>query len=97
MKRYFKSQLYFIDVSQSVEQDHPNALDFLRMDCSNFNAFFNKNGIAVMTNRELFDFITDPTITDEIVQPYLDKVSLPLPLNFVTKYGILSHTTFLFM
>jgi RIO kinase 1 len=31
--RYYKSELYFIDVSQSVEHDHPHALDFLRLVC----------------------------------------------------------------
>jgi hypothetical protein len=37
---YFQKQLYFIDVSQAVEHEHPRALDFLRKDCSNINAFF---------------------------------------------------------
>jgi RIO kinase 1 len=27
---YFRKRIYFIDVSQSVEHDHPRALDFLR-------------------------------------------------------------------
>src|SRR5690242_5144371 len=27
---YYNSRVYFIDVSQSVEHDHPNALQFLR-------------------------------------------------------------------
>ena len=30
-QRYYKGELYFIDVSQSVEHDHPHALDFLRL------------------------------------------------------------------
>jgi RIO1 family len=30
---YHQGKLYVIDVSQSMEQDHPHALDFLRMDC----------------------------------------------------------------
>ena len=33
---------YIIDVSQSVEHDHPFALDFLRFDCRNVNGFFSK-------------------------------------------------------
>ena len=33
--RYFDGQCYVIDVSQSVEHDHPHALEFLRKDCSN--------------------------------------------------------------
>jgi len=39
---YQKGLVYFIDVSQSVEQDHPRALDFLRMDCKNVTDFFRK-------------------------------------------------------
>ena len=30
---YARGQLLFIDVSQSVEHDHPRALEFLRMVC----------------------------------------------------------------
>ena len=34
------SELIVIDVSQSVESDHPRASEFLRMDCKNVNDFF---------------------------------------------------------
>jgi RIO kinase 1 len=63
-----------IDVSQSVEHDHPRALEFLRKDCQNVTDFFDKKGVAVMTVRELFDFITDLSITKATVDEYLDKV-----------------------
>merc|ERR1712194_59726 len=47
-----------IDVSQSVENDHPQALDFLKRDCLNVNNFFAKRmqrrPIAV---RRFFDFV----------------------------------------
>lgn len=36
--------------------------------------FFKKNGVAVMTIRELFDFIVDPTINDDTVDSYLEEV-----------------------
>lgn len=36
--------------------------------------FFKKHGVAVMTIRELFDFIVDPAITDENVDSYLEEV-----------------------
>lgn len=36
--------------------------------------FFKKHGVAVMTIRELFDFIVDPTIDDDSVDSYLEKV-----------------------
>ncbi|KAL8140854.1 hypothetical protein V2J09_006875 [Rumex salicifolius] len=69
---YYEGHLHIIDVSQSVDLDHPHALDFLREDC--VHDFFKKHGVGVMTIRELFDFIVDSTITDESVDDYLDKV-----------------------
>lgn len=36
--------------------------------------FFKKHGVAVMTIRELFDFIVDPTIDDDSVDSYLEEV-----------------------
>lgn len=41
---------------------------------SSFPEFFVKRGVAVMTVRELFDFITDPSITCQNIDQYLDKV-----------------------
>ncbi|XP_068196095.1 serine/threonine-protein kinase RIO1 [Antennarius striatus] len=70
---YHEGDAYIIDVSQSVEHDHPHALEFLRKDCGNVNEFFVKRGVAVMTVRELFDFITDPSITAHNMDPYLEK------------------------
>ncbi|RDX99797.1 Pentatricopeptide repeat-containing protein, mitochondrial, partial [Mucuna pruriens] len=67
---YFEGHLYIIDVSQSVDPEHPLALDFLREDCD----FFKKHGVAVMTIRELFDFIVDPSITDDAVDSYLEEM-----------------------
>jgi RIO kinase 1 len=56
---WHKNQVYVIDVSQSVETDHPAALDFLRKDSSNVNEYFSKVGkLNVMTTRQLFEFIT---------------------------------------
>ncbi|XP_040911713.1 serine/threonine-protein kinase RIO1 isoform X2 [Toxotes jaculatrix] len=70
---YHNGDAYIIDVSQSVEHDHPHALEFLRKDCSNVNEFFVKHSVAVMTVRELFDFITDPSITCHNIDQYLEK------------------------
>ncbi|XP_077229825.1 uncharacterized protein LOC143862641 [Tasmannia lanceolata] len=71
---HFEGHLYIIDVSQSVDLDHPHALDFLREDCLHVSDFFKKHGVAVMTVRELFDFIVDSSIGDESVDSYLEKV-----------------------
>nr|XP_019600973.1 PREDICTED: serine/threonine-protein kinase RIO1 isoform X2 [Rhinolophus sinicus]XP_019600974.1 PREDICTED: serine/threonine-protein kinase RIO1 isoform X2 [Rhinolophus sinicus] len=70
---YSGGDVYIIDVSQSVEHDHPHALEFLRKDCTNVNDFFLKRGVAVMTVRELFEFVTDPSITQENMDAYLSK------------------------
>uniref|UniRef100_A0AAR2JD40 Serine/threonine-protein kinase RIO1 n=1 Tax=Pygocentrus nattereri TaxID=42514 RepID=A0AAR2JD40_PYGNA len=70
---YHNGDAYIIDVSQSVEHDHPHALEFLRKDCSNINDFFQKHNVAVMTVRELFEFVTDPSITSDNINQYLEK------------------------
>jgi len=70
--RYHQGQLYVIDVSQSVEYDHPNALEFLRKDCINVNSYFRRrHGVAVMSGKELFDFITDLSVSDDNIDDYL--------------------------
>ena len=72
---YYESEVYFIDVSQSVEHDHPASFDFLRKDCENITNWFFKKGVgAVMTLRELFDFVTDRAIMKETMEEYLEKM-----------------------
>lgn len=62
---WHKNEVYVIDVSQSVESDHPSALDFLRKDAANVNDFFKKAGnLNVMTTRQLFEFVTSTVIED---------------------------------
>ncbi|XP_027353503.1 serine/threonine-protein kinase rio1-like isoform X2 [Abrus precatorius] len=71
---YFEGHLYIIDVSQAVDPEHPHALDFLREDCVHVSDFFKKHGVAVMTIRELFDFIVDASIADDAVDSYLEEM-----------------------
>ncbi|KAG8337601.1 Serine/threonine-protein kinase RIO1 [Homalodisca vitripennis] len=72
---YHNGQIYVIDVSQSVEHDHVHSTEFLRKDCTNITEFFRRNQVATMTVRELFDFVTDPTITDKNMEDCLDRLS----------------------
>ena len=65
--------LYIIDVSQSVEHDHPHALEFLRKDCTNVTEFFRKKGVAVMSVKSLFDFVTDGTVTVDNIDQYIEE------------------------
>ncbi|XP_018335842.1 serine/threonine-protein kinase RIO1 [Agrilus planipennis] len=72
---YLNGQVYIIDVSQSVEHDHPHALELLRKDCTNITAFFRKQEVAVMTIKQLFDFITDPSINERNMEECLEKLA----------------------
>lgn len=71
---YHDGKIIVIDVSQSVEHDHPHALEFLRKDCTNITEFFAKKDVATMTVRELFTFITDPNIKEENMEEYLEQM-----------------------
>lgn len=81
--------LYVIDVSQSVEHEHPQALEFLRKDCTNVVDFFRKHlgPKAVFTVRELFEFVVkergvleseigknDAVDIDLLLDAYLDEI-----------------------
>ena len=74
---WHNNEVYVIDVSQSVESDHPSALDFLRKDCSNVNDFFKKVGkLEVMSTKELFEFVTNPHVedTESAESAFMDKI-----------------------
>ncbi|SDA01502.1 BZ3500_MvSof-1268-A1-R1_Chr10-1g02730 [Microbotryum saponariae] len=56
---YHRSQLVIIDVSQSVEQDHPSAFDFLRSDLKNVEEFYGRKGVGTTLGlRGSFGFVT---------------------------------------
>ncbi|KAL3471938.1 RIO1 family-domain-containing protein [Aspergillus californicus] len=67
---YHNNTLYVIDVSQSVEHDHPRSLEFLRMDIKNVSDFFRRKGVDMLSERTVFEFIISPvgpaTVTDEM-------------------------------
>jgi RIO kinase 1 len=73
--------IYVIDVGQSVETDHPSALDFLRSDVANVNDYFRKVGnLSVMSTRQLFEYVVTPFANDseqvelEQLQQIMDQV-----------------------
>ncbi|KAJ5129910.1 uncharacterized protein N7515_005949 [Penicillium bovifimosum] len=57
---YHKERLYIIDVSQSVEHDHPRSLEFLRMDIKNVSDFFRRKNVTVLSERTVYQFIISP-------------------------------------
>ena len=54
---YHNDKPYIIDVSQSVEHDHPRSLDFLRLDIKNINDFFKRKDVAVLSDRSTYEFV----------------------------------------
>ena len=55
---YHQDKLWLIDVSQSVEHDHPRSLEFLRLDIKNVSDFFRRKGVDVMSEKAIFGFVT---------------------------------------
>ncbi|KAF8843292.1 RIO1-domain-containing protein [Paxillus ammoniavirescens] len=55
---YHDTHLYVIDVSQSVEHDHPHAFDFLRSDIKNVEECFERYGVKCLGLRRCFEFVT---------------------------------------
>ena len=50
--------LVVIDVSQSVEEDHPLSIFFLKRDLVNLNRYFRQLGVAVFKLVSLYKYIT---------------------------------------
>lgn len=82
-------KLYIIDVSQSVEPEHPMSLDFLRMDIKNINAYFEKMGIDIFPERLIFQFVISETLEKFDGNP---KSSADLS-NYVSKALPVKSTT----
>ncbi|XP_041982060.1 serine/threonine-protein kinase RIO3 [Aricia agestis] len=56
---WWEDKCWLIDVSQSVQPDHPHGLEFLLRDCHNIINFFEKKNIPDMiTAEELFKSVT---------------------------------------
>ncbi|CAI4064213.1 hypothetical protein N7582_002614 [Saccharomyces uvarum] len=74
-------QLYMIDVSQSVEPEHPMSLDFLRMDIKNVNLYFEKMGINIFPERVIFQFVIS-----EVLEKFKgDYKNVPDLIGYISK------------
>uniref|UniRef100_A0A7S3ZDD4 Serine/threonine-protein kinase RIO1 n=2 Tax=Lotharella globosa TaxID=91324 RepID=A0A7S3ZDD4_9EUKA len=82
---YLNKKLYIIDVSQSVEHDHPNATAFLKKDIENVNIFFKAKGVGVMSLRQLYDFITTDELGPGGVEGYLERVRKEIELAILNE------------
>jgi RIO kinase 1 len=77
---YHLKKLYIIDVSQSVEHDHPRSLEFLRMDIKNVSDFFRRKNVDVLSEQAIFGFITsydkvleEPALTEALEKLFADR------------------------
>lgn len=75
-------KLFIIDVSQSVQPEHPMSLDFLRMDIKNVNLYFEKMGIPIFPERIIFQFVISESL-DNFHGDYKDYHDLR---NYVKEY-----------
>jgi RIO kinase 1 len=57
---FHNERCWIIDVSQSVEHDHPRSLDFLRMDIKNVSDFCRRKEVSVLSERKVFEYIIAP-------------------------------------
>ncbi|KAL8706098.1 MAG: hypothetical protein Q9201_000800 [Fulgogasparrea decipioides] len=55
---YHEDKLWLIDVSQSVEHDHPRSLEFLRVDIKNVTDFFRRKGVDTLSEKTVFGFVS---------------------------------------
>ncbi|AQZ14913.1 RIO1 (YOR119C) [Zygosaccharomyces parabailii] len=86
------NKIYIIDVSQSVEPQHPMSLDFLRMDIKNVNGYFEKLGIELFQERMIFQFVIAENLegfagdyrnADELVEYLVEKLPVKTPTQGV--------------
>ncbi|EAK88067.1 protein with RIO domain within N-terminal region [Cryptosporidium parvum Iowa II] len=65
---FYKGHAYVIDVSQSMEHDHPLGLEFLKRDCVNVTLFFNKvlQSRKNQDNSVSLDNLNESDVDDEI-------------------------------
>jgi RIO kinase 1 len=77
---YHQKKLFIIDVSQSVEHDHPRSLEFLRMDIKNVSDFFRRKSVNVLSEQSVFGFISahdgpvqEPALTDALEKLFVER------------------------
>ncbi|CCU82134.1 Serine/threonine-protein kinase RIO1 [Blumeria hordei DH14] len=90
---YHEKKLFIIDVSQSVEHDHPRSLEFLRMDIKNVSDFFARKSVNVLPERSLFNFIisTEGPVQDPVLTETLEKLFIDRPVVSENEQDIARH------
>lgn len=93
---WFKGDVYFIDVGQSVEPSHPNGLEFLFRDCVNVSSYFSRLWAGpeggVRTAQELFNYVTDMAICADTDQEFIVQVGV-VEMNSIPIYLVVGGIT----
>lgn len=76
---YWDKHLWVIDVSQSVELDHPRTFEFLRMDIKNITDFFRRQGVETIGMKRVFEFITETPIEEGTSEEEIMKKLAEIP------------------
>lgn len=79
---YSQGRVYIIDVSQAVENDHPNAMYFLKRDCENVTHFFASVGYSPQPESPF------PNHVKVYPDPHIDHLTILTSLQlfyFITK------------
>lgn len=71
---YLNGKVWVIDVSQSVEKDHPYAFEFLKRDIHNINIYYNKLGLSTFKIKSFFNFVSDPKLAPENEDEEIEKM-----------------------
>lgn len=71
---YFEKKIWVIDVSQSVEKDHPFSFEFLKRDIYNINNYYSKLGLNIFKFKSLFNMVTDVNLTPEQVEESIENM-----------------------
>lgn len=71
---YLNDVVWVIDVSQSVEKDHPYSFEFLKRDIFNINSYYTKLGLSTFKLKSLFNFVSDPLLTEEQLEEEIEKM-----------------------
>jgi len=87
---WWENKCHIIDVSQSVEPTHPNALEFLYRDCANISNFFSKKGVnnchsAESLFTEICGFTLDGSGNVEVINQIQDYEKNLEMLTFATE------------
>lgn len=84
---YHNDKLYIIDVSQSVEHDHPRSFEFLRVDIKNVSDFFRRKNVQTLAEKTIFEFITAAE-GPALVTGSSDQMTEALEKLFITRRNI---------